>query len=67
MTGQAWEQADFSCGTCGHCFTAATEQEYVNLYSQHLNAHALLAMLTPGMREELRALLALADVEGAPS
>ncbi len=57
MSGQGWNQAEFRCGTCGHRFTAATDQEYVTLYSQHLNAHALVAMLTPELREEVRALL----------
>ena len=63
MSGQGWEQAEFRCGTCGHSFTAETEQEYVNRYSHHLNAHALVAMLTPDMRKEVRALLVLDEDE----
>lgn len=61
---QAWDQADYRCGSCGRTFTATNEQEYVNLYSQHLNAHALLTMLTPESRAELLALL-LRDRDGA--
>ena len=63
MSGQGWESAEFRCGTCGDSFIAETEQEYVNRYSAHLNAHALIAMLSP---DALRELVSILGVTVAP-
>lgn len=59
MSTQAWTQADFSCGSCGHRFTATTEQEYLIRFSIHHSAHDLVARLTPELRDEVRGLLSV--------
>lgn len=59
MSAQGWDRADYQCGTCGHTFTATSEQDYFIRLSWHQNAHALVSMLTPEIREQVRALLEL--------
>lgn len=54
---QGWTTADYRCGTCGHTFTATTEDEYVILHATHLNAHALVSMLTPELKAQVLTLL----------
>lgn len=56
-TGQAWDLAEFSCGRCGEKFTATTEAEYVEKYSGHQAAHALIDQMTPEQRARLRRIL----------
>lgn len=58
MSGQGWDNAEFRCGSCGDSFTATTEQEYVNRYSAHVNAHALVSLMSPEAIAELKSILA---------
>jgi hypothetical protein len=62
-TEQAWSRADFSCGRCGHRFTAETEADYVRAHSAHLVAHDVAAGLlaSPEIRDEVLKLLGLLD------
>lgn len=57
MTAQGWDQASYSCGRCGHSFTATTEGEYVFGHTVHLNAHALVDLLVPELRAQVLTLL----------
>jgi hypothetical protein len=54
---QAWDLAEHSCGRCGEKFTATTEADFVERYSGHQAAHALVDQMTPEMRALLRRLL----------
>ncbi|KUM82378.1 MULTISPECIES: hypothetical protein [Streptomyces] len=62
MTGQGWDQAEFSCGRCGEHITATTEEEYLTRVLAHRTAHDLLDASSPELRARLLD-LALAEVE----
>lgn len=57
MTAQAWSEASYSCGRCGHHFTATSEGDYVLGHTVHLNAHALVDLMVPELRAQVLTLL----------
>jgi transposase-like protein len=57
MTRQGWDRAEYRCGSCGHTFTSETEDQHIIQLAWHQNAHALVSMLTPELRQQVRALL----------
>jgi hypothetical protein len=58
VTAQGWDRADFSCGRCGHIFSATTEQDYLIRRTLHDSAHDLVVMMPEQLRVEVLRILA---------
>lgn len=61
MANQGWDRADYSCGSCGHTFTAATEHEYIGYFTAHAQAHEIVDALSssPQLLDHVKQLLAM--------
>ena len=54
---QGWDLATFRCGRCGYRFSTNSEADYVTRVADHTEAHDLVSMVAPALRDELTRLM----------